>query len=59
MSCAGEGGPAYYALIKGYEYDVFVDGYSAGFGSQTSDQLGVFKGYEQINQLLSTFKFTN
>ncbi len=59
VACTGEGGAAYYALIKGYEYDVFVDGYSRGFGQLTADELGGFEDNEQINQMLTTFKFTN
>lgn len=59
VACVGEGGAAYYALIKGYEYDVFVDGYSRGFGKLSADELGSFEDNAQINQMLSTFKFIN
>lgn len=46
--CVGEGGPAYYALIKSAGTEVFYDGYGHG-------------GYvppETIDKILSTFKFT-
>lgn len=59
VACVGEGGAAYYALIKGYEYDVFVDGYSRGFGKLSADELGSFEDNAQINQMLSNFKFIN
>ncbi len=57
VTCTGEGGNTYYALIKGYEYDIFVDGYSGGFNQRSSDEFGIFTSTDQINQTLDTFKF--
>lgn len=55
VACTGEGGPARYALIKGKDYDVFVDGYSKGFDSQDNTDFAASSDYIT---LLSTFKFT-
>ncbi len=54
VSCVGEGGPARYAYIKGSSYDVFVDGYSKGYGD---DDNGNFSSEDDYEKILSTFKF--
>lgn len=54
VSCAGEGGPARYAYITGKSYDVFVDGYSQGYDTNTS--FGTLTAQDYVS-ILSTFKF--
>lgn len=60
--CTGEGGPAYYAYIKGKNSEIFVDGYSCGWNAKDcSDVYGSNPGgYEKspdIKEVLKTFKF--
>ena len=65
VRCVGEGGPAFYALINGQDYDIFVDGYSMGF-NRIAESFGGFSGKNPrddfynvagIETLLSTFRF--
>jgi hypothetical protein len=56
VSCQGEGGPATYGLIKGPNYDIFVDGYSRGW-DYGLDLKTLSK--EDLVKILETFKFTN
>ena len=65
VKCGGEGGRAFYALIKGIDFDVFVDGYSGGYNRNYEDY-GTFSGTTGrqdfidtvgIERALSTFKF--
>ena len=55
VSCTGEGGPAKYAYIAGANYDVFVDGYSKGYGGANYGELTAATDFVGI---LSTFKFS-
>ncbi|HTL39754.1 MAG TPA: hypothetical protein VL306_02995 [Methylomirabilota bacterium] len=55
VSCTGEGGAGRYGLIKGKNYDVFIDGYSKGFDDQDNTD---FANADDYITLLSTFKFT-
>src|SRR3989338_263182 len=43
VKCGGEGGRAFYALIKGIDFDVLVDGYSGGYNRNYEDY-GTFSG---------------
>ncbi len=55
VSCTGEGGAAKYAYIQGPNYDVFVDGYSKGYDSQSNGELASAAEYLTV---LSTFRFS-
>ena len=56
VSCIGEGGAARYALIRGTDYDIFVDGYSKGFDNSDN---GEFQTETDYVKVLSTFKFNS
>jgi|GEM_PF-6764653 len=61
--CTGEGGPAYYAYIKGKNSEWFLDGYSCGWDSAQCGDLygagpGRFAKSEDVKRILSTFTFT-
>ncbi|MDP3795121.1 MAG: hypothetical protein Q8R13_04325 [bacterium] len=50
---------AFYGLIKGGSYDIFVDGYSRGFNTVQAEMMGEFKNFDkEIGLMLSTFTFT-
>ena len=55
FDCGGEGGPAFYALIHGSRYDIFVDGYSSGFNRDLAEQAGHWGSKEDILTSLRTF----
>lgn len=60
VNCYGEGGPAFYAFIRGEKVNLFIDGFSGGW-TQSGSAGGC--SYEQIPdseyiKILSTFKFT-
>jgi hypothetical protein len=56
VSCQGEGGPATYGLIKGPNYDIFVDGYSRGWDYNLNLKP---LSMDDLVQILETFKFTS
>lgn len=53
VSCVGEGGPAFYAIIDGPKTDLFVDGYSGGFGGITPPKLKT----EDLAAFFASFKY--
>lgn len=57
VKCHGGGGGGAYALIKGDEFDIFVDWYSGGFKNGFGDIIGLSK--EEAKEIISTFKFVN
>lgn len=59
FDCGGEGGPAFYALIYGQRYDIFVDGYSSGFNRDLAEQAGHWGSNEDILISLRTFTWIN
>ena len=56
VECGGEGGYAFYALIKGGDRDIFVDGYSDGYGSGSRETRGELLP-ENYSTVLSTFRW--
>lgn len=54
VKCHGGGGGGAYALIKGDEFDIFVDWYSGGFKGNNDF---VNLNEEEVKEIISTFKF--
>lgn len=53
VSCNGEGGAAFYALIDGPKTDLFMDGYSGGFGGDAPARIKS----EDLPAFFASFKF--
>lgn len=58
VSCNGEGGPERYALIKGSDYDIFVDGYTGGYDNVDPNPPGRMDVNDYTN-ILASFQFTS
>lgn len=57
VDCTGEGGPATYGLIKGANYDIFIDGYSGGWEKNPEMKEG-FSSEADFIKTLESFNFT-
>jgi|SRR3989344_583781 len=58
VTCAGEGGGAFYALLEGNHDLVFIDGYSGGYAAQFGRETPMGPSQADFAEILESFRFT-